>query len=93
MFGRGCYEGHFPLRSLSNFAIFVPPQDAFFWVGTSGPSPGPRGTILPHPFAGEFPSSSDPTAPVLQRMDGTQEDIELPLPPELELEDIRCAQV
>lgn len=64
--------------------------DAFFWVGTEG-TPGPKGTVLPHPFDGKFYDYRDLKVPVLKS--SSSEDIVLSLPPSLRSEDIKWISV
>merc|ERR1711892_76270 len=64
--------------------------DAFFWVGTEG-TPGPKGTVLPHPFVGKFYDYRDLKVPVLKS--SSSEDIVLTLPPSLRSEDIKWISV
>lgn len=64
--------------------------DAFFWVGTEG-TPGPKGTVLPHPFNGKFYDYRDLKVPVLKS--SSSEDIVLSLPPSLRSEDIKWISV
>jgi hypothetical protein len=76
---------------IKNFKYDGSGPDAFFWVGTSGNEPSESGHILPFPFTGRFYHYTDPEAPVLRRFFG--EDVELTLPPEVSVDQIRWISV
>jgi len=66
--------------------------DAFFWVGSSD-QPSTVGTILPYPFEGKFYDYEDQSAPILQgSFDGTKE-IELTLPEDTNVSDLKWLSV
>jgi len=68
--------------------------DAFFWVGTKGKEPSSDGIILPHPFEGKFYDNGDRSAPVLsQRFDGSQNDLVLTLPDDIEVKDLKWISI
>ena len=54
-------------------------------------TPGPRGTVLPHPFEGKFYDYRDTQVPVLKA--SSSEDIVLTLPEDLESRDIKWISV
>ena len=54
-------------------------------------TPGPKGTVLPHPFNGKFYDYRDLKVPVLKS--SSSEDIVLSLPPSLRSEDIKWISV
>ena len=54
-------------------------------------TPGPKGTVLPHPFNGKFYDYRDLKVPVLKSL--SSEDIVLTLPPSLRSEDIKWISV
>ena len=67
--------------------IFVNCDHEYVMQGT----PGPKGTVLPHPFDGKFYDYRDLKVPVLKS--SSSEDIVLSLPPSLQAEDIKWISV
>jgi len=68
--------------------------DAFFWVGTKGKEPSTDGIILPHPFEGKFYDNGDRSAPILsQSFDGSQNDLVLTLPDDIEVKDLKWISI
>jgi len=68
--------------------------DAFFWVGTKGKEPSSDGIILPHPFEGKFYDNVDRSAPILsQSFDGSQNDLVLTLPDDIEVKDLKWISI
>ena len=79
---------------IENFTYDGLGPDAFFWVGTQGNKPSPNGILLPYPFEGEFFDSKDSNAPILDKaFNGSQLAIELTLPNDLKVSDLKWISV
>ena len=76
---------------IKNFRYDGAGPDAYFWIGTTGNGPNEAGQILPYPYKGRFYHYTDPDAPVLRQFFG--EDVELTLPPEVSVDQIRWISV
>ena len=79
---------------IENFKYDGSAPDTFFWVGTQGTKPSSNGILLPYPFQGEFFDSEDTNAPTLDKaFDGSQQAIELTLPNDLKVSDLKWISV
>jgi hypothetical protein len=79
---------------IENFKYDGSAPDTFFWVGTQGTKPSSNGILLPYPFQGEFFDSEDTNAPTLDKVfDGSQQAIELTLPNDLKVSDLKWISV
>ena len=79
---------------IENFTYDGLGPDAFFWVGTQGNKPSSNGILLPYPFQGEFFDSKDSNAPILDKaFNGSQLAIELTLPNDLKVSDLKWISV
>ena len=79
---------------IENFTYDGLGPDAFFWVGTQGNKPSSNGILLPYPFQGDFFDSEDTNAPTLVKaFDGSQQAIELTLPNDLKVSDLKWISV
>ena len=79
---------------IENFTYDGAGPDAVFWVGTQGAKPSSNGIILPYPFQGDFFDSDDTNAPILDKaFDGSQQAIELTLPNDLKVSDLKWISV
>ena len=79
---------------IENFKYDGLAPDTFFWVGTQGAKPSSNGIILPYPFQGQFFDSEDTNVPILDKAyDGSQQAIELTLPNDLKVSDLKWISV
>ena len=79
---------------IENFKYDGSAPDTFFWVGTQGRKPSSNGILLPYPFQGDFFDSDDTNAPTLDKaFDGSQQAIELTLPNDLKVSDLKWISV
>ena len=79
---------------IENFKYDGSAPDTFFWVGTQGTKPSSNGILLPYQFQGEFFDSEDTNAPTLDKVfDGSQQAIELTLPNDLKVSDLKWISV
>lgn len=76
---------------IKNFKYDGSGPDAYFWVGSTGNEPNEVGQIVPFPFSGRFYHYTDPDAPILRQFFG--EDLELTLPPNVTVEELRWISV